>query len=135
MYQRKLYVDCSYSLLSRHLIHWYKIYSFLKLDSGSIRYIRKFKIAFKDYWCSKIKNSTFSEAWSVRGRCTFFSYNGYVPSRYEMFCGPDTLYKLLTKLIGWEHVCIDFLKHMYPMRLSRAQEEEHEQAYQCYICR
>ena len=63
------------------------------------------------------------------------SNNGDVPSRYAIFAGKQTLTEFLNKLIEWERECIDYLKHMFPMRLTRAQEEAFDRATECYLCR
>ena len=85
----------------------------------------------------RVKQTLFNQQHKISAACAMLvSTIGDVPTQTWVTVGENALSEFLTQIIAWETLCIDHLKNNIPMkRLSRAKQEEYDNATQCHICR
>ena len=85
----------------------------------------------------RVKQTLFNQQHKISAACAMLVSNiGAIECQTWVTVGDNALSEFLTQIIDWERICIEHLKNNIQMkRLSRAKQEEYDNATQCHICR
>ena len=85
----------------------------------------------------RVKQTLFNQQHKISAACAMLvSHVRGITNQTWLGTGENALSEFLNKIIDWERECIDHMKNHIPMkRLSRAKQEEYDNATVCHICR